>query len=124
MSSAFDAALEPITIAAAASASRVVVALHEYADAASIALQAVGTLEAGTYTIEVSTTHRKNATDYVNGDFATLNDGTADIGPPGTGKARSYTEMIPFHAFRIAKSGAVASAPIIFNASKNFTVNF
>ncbi len=123
MSSAFNAKLEDIAIALGATKSRVVIAEQEYADAAALAFQAPATLEAGTYTFEVTTIDR-NVADYVDADFVTLSDGTTDIGPPGQAKGRTYTDLIPFAAFRISKTGAVAVAAITFKATKNFTVNF
>jgi hypothetical protein len=72
-------------------------------DAEAVALYAFGTIEAGTYTIEVSPDPKATA---ANTDWVTLQigDPAGDAAPPATGKARVYYENAVVGALRIRKS--------------------
>ena len=104
MSKGFGNTFDDVTIAIGNTVSRVVSGALETADAVQITLQAPSSLEAGTYTFEVSNVYNADPANYADADFVTLNDGSADIGPPAAGKGRSYTEMVGFHAWRIVKN--------------------
>lgn len=121
MGTGFNAVLADVVIASGDTKSRVIRATEEYADAASLNIQAPAALDAVAYTIEVSSKYRAPTDTYVDADFVTLNDGTSDIAPPAAGKGRAYTEIVGFQAFRIKQGGAGAGADRTFMVSKNFT---
>lgn len=113
MSVSFDGWIYDATVASGGTVSRGVKGAYEYSDAVAIGIQSPATMDATTWTIEVS---QDDST------YATLKDssGTA-IGPPGAGSARQYTEMLGFKFFRIKSSGATA-ADRTFKLSKLWTV--
>lgn len=122
MSAGNYAAIEDVTIPNGSNKSNVVRGNVSYADAAAISLQAPATLEANTYTIEVTNIIRAMTDPYVDADFCTLSDGTSPINAPSQGYGRSYTEIIPWSAFRVKSSGNVG-ANRTFKAAKNFTTS-
>lgn len=107
----FVAGIADVTIASGDTISRVVDGKYEYADATAINIQSPATLDAVTFTIEVS---------YDGTTFATLNDGTSDIAPPAAGKSRQYIEMLGTKSFRLKASSAV-SADRTFKLTKQYT---
>ena len=111
MTASFNAALANIVVPSGAAISRTVIAFEEYADATAVCLIAPASLDGATYTIEVS---------FDGATFVTLNDGTADIGPPAAGKGRQYVELCGFNFFRIRQS-INAGADRTFRASKQWT---
>lgn len=111
MTSSFNGVIHEVTVANGASTTRWIDANIEYADATQIHIQSPAAMDAGTWTIETS----QDAS-----TAATLSNGTADIGPPGAGKSRSYTEMLGSKYFRIKTSVAVGSLHT-FRVSKQFT---
>lgn len=111
MTSSFNGVIHEVTVANTGTSTRWIDANIEYADATQIHIQSPAVMDAGTWTIETSQ-------DGVTG--ATLNNGTADIGPPAAGKSRSYTEMLGSKYFRIKTSVAVTSLHT-FLVSKQFT---
>lgn len=103
----------PITIAVGAANSNVIEA-KEYWDSPGFMIYAPASISGSpTTTIEVSW----NGT-----TFVTLNDGTADIGPPAAGKGRFYSEMSAANYFRIHRSTNVSGADEIYQMSKHWTV--
>ena len=110
MSANFYAALADVTVASGATESRAVYADYEYSDARYLTIYAPATLDAVTWTIEVSTDGTT---------WSTLNNGTSDIAPPAAGKARQYIEMLSSRYFRIKASSATA-ANRIFRVSKQW----
>jgi hypothetical protein len=109
-SSYTPAKLGAITIAAAGTTSRWV-SFNEYSDAASIGIQSPATLDAGTYTFEVS---------YDGSTSATLTDASGNVSPPSAQSARMYTDLCAFPYFRI--KGPAAAADRTFIATKHWTV--
>jgi hypothetical protein len=110
MTQSFDARIFNVVIPSGGTTTRTIDGVYEFSDATSIFIQSPATLDAGTYTIQVS--H--------NGvDFATLNDGAADIAPPAAGKGRQYIEMLGAKHFRI--SGPTAAADRTFIVTKQWT---
>lgn len=101
--------LTDVTVAQSATVSRAV-SYNEYSDATAIHIQSPGTMDAGTWTLETS----MNGT-----DWATLNDGSANIGPPGQGLSRQYTELVAVLYWRI--KGPTTAADRIFKVSKQWT---
>jgi hypothetical protein len=110
MSANFYAALADVTVASGGTTSRAVYADYEYSDARFLTIQAPATLDAATWTIEVS---------FDGTTWATLNTGAADIAPPAAGKARQYTEMLSSRYFRIKASSGTA-ADRTFKVSKQW----
>lgn len=111
MSQSFQSWIADVVVLSGATTSRSVRALYEYGDATAIHIQAPAALDATTWTIEVS---QDDST------FVTLNDGTADIGPPAAGKGRQYVEMIAAPYFRI-KTSVAAAADRTFLVYKQWT---
>lgn len=110
MTQSFDARIWNVVISSGGTTTRSIHGVYEYSDATAIIIQSPATLDAGTYTIEVSN----------NGaDWATLSDAGGDIGVPAAGKSRQYTEMLGSHSFRI--KGPTASADHAFLVSKQWT---
>ena len=110
MSQSFDAAIENVVILSGATTSRSIEGVDSYSDATSICIQSPATLDAGTYSIEVS---RDAST------WATLEDAGGDITVPAATKARQYTEIHGFKWFRI--KGPTAAADRTFLVSKQWT---
>jgi hypothetical protein len=110
MTQSFDARIHDVAISASGTATRAIKGVEEYSDATCINIQSPGTLDAGTYIIQTS---------FDGSTWATLNDGSADIGPPAAGKSRQYVEMLSFPFWRI--SGPSAAALRTFLVSKQWT---
>lgn len=110
MSQSFDAAIENVIILSGATNTRSIHGHDAYSDATAICIQSPATLDAGTYSIEVS---RDNST------WATLADASGDVTVPAAGKARQYTEIHGFKFFRI--KGPTAAANRVFLVSKQWT---
>ena len=110
MSTSFNASLQDVVIASGATTSRAVFSDYEYSDARYITIQSPATLDALTFTIEVS----QDAT-----TWATLATLSADLAVPAAGKAIQYIEMLSSKYFRIKASGAVA-ANRTFKVSKQW----
>lgn len=108
----FIASLPDLVVASSGTTSNSMDAKYQTSDANAVVIAAPASLDAVTYTLQVS---MDNTTYY------TLSDGTADIGPPAAGKARQYTELLGWPYFRIAQSGAAASSRT-FKCFKQFTV--
>lgn len=118
MTQTLPAKLEPLSIAAAADASRWA-SWKEYGDADGIALYGPATLDGGIdFTIEVSD---DDVTDPLITPVArTMQDDTPlDIAPPLATKARSYFDLPLYAAFRIKASIAVTT-PSTWEATKQF----
>lgn len=111
MSQSLQGAITELVVSSGSTVSNSLSANYDYSDATQICIQSPGTMDAGTWIIQVS---------YNGSTWATLNDGSADIGPPAAGKARPYTEMLGFAYFRI--SGPTAAADRTFRVSKQWTV--
>ncbi len=112
MSVSFDGWIADVVVASAGTRSRTVSGKDEYSDATAITIQSPATLDGGTWLLRVS---QDGST------FAVLNDGTADIGPPGAGKARQYTELLGFKFWEIYNASGTA-ADRTFKVSKQWTV--
>lgn len=110
MSQSFDAAIQNVVILSGSTTTRTIDGVHEYSDATAICIQSPATLDAGTYTIEVSW----NGT-----TWATLEDAGGDITVPAATKARQYTEIHGFKHFRI--KGPSAAADRTFHVTKQWT---
>lgn len=102
----FDARLHNTIIPSGQNASRAIVGYQEYSDAAQINIQSPATLDALTFTIEVSNDYNANTN---TGTWAALNNGDIDIALPAAGKARPYTDILGYRAFRLKASGNVAA---------------
>jgi hypothetical protein len=111
MTQSFDARLFDIVIPSGSSVTRSISGAYEYSDAVAITIQSPATLDALTFTIEISN-------DGTN--FATMSDGTNNIPVPAAGKAIQYTDMLGARAWRIKASGNVA-ADRTFLVSKQWT---
>ncbi len=109
-SSYTPAKLGDITISSGGTTSRWV-GFNEFSDAAGIGIQSPATLDAGTYTFEVS---------YDGSTAATLTDASGNVVPPAAACARFYTELTAFVYFRI--KGPSAAANRTFVATKHWTV--
>lgn len=110
MSAHFNASLSDVTIASGGTTSRSVFSDYEYSDARFLTIQSPGTLDAITFTIEVS----QDGT-----TWATLANQTANIVVPAAGKAIQYTEMLSSKYFRLKAASAVA-ADRAFKISKQW----
>lgn len=110
MSQSFDAAIENVVILSGETSTRAIEGVDEYSDATAICIQSPGTLDAGTYSIQVS---RDGST------WATLEDAGGDLSVPAANKARQYTEIHGFKFFRI--TGPTAGANRTFLVSKQWT---
>ena len=110
MTMSFDARINNVVISSGQTTTRTISGIYEYSDATAIIIQSPATLDAGTYTIEVS----NDGTTY-----ATLTDASGDVGVPAAGKARQYIEMLGSHSFRI--KGPSAAADRTFFVSKQWT---
>jgi hypothetical protein len=111
MTSSFASSIADVTIASGTNASRAVFSAYEYSDAVAISIQAPGTLDALTFTLEGS----QDGT-----TWATLNDGTADLPVPAAGKIIQYTELLSVNYWRIKASGNTA-ADRTFKVTKQWT---
>jgi hypothetical protein len=111
MTQSFDARLFNVVIPSGSNVTRSISGAYEYSDAVAIVIQAPATLDALTFTIEVSN-------DGTN--FATLTDGTNPLPMPGAGQAIQYTDILGSRAFRIKASSNVA-ADREFLVSKQWT---
>jgi hypothetical protein len=111
MTQSFDARLHDVVIASGASATRAISGAYEYSDAVAIVIQSPATLDALTFTLEVSND---------GSTWATLSDGITDLTMPGAGKSKQFTEMLGSRFFRIKSSGNVA-ADRTFLVSKQWT---
>ena len=111
MTQSFDARLFDVVIPSGSNVTRSISGAYEYSDAVALVIQAPATLDALTFTIEVSN-------DGTN--FATLFDGVANIPVPKAGQAIQYTEMLGSRFWRIKASGNVA-ADREFLVSKQWT---
>lgn len=111
MTQSFDARLFNVVIPSGSNVTRTISGAYEYSDATAITIQSPATLDALTFTIEISN-------DGTN--FATLNTGTVDLTVPAAGKAIQYTDMLGARFFRIKASGNV-SANREFLVSKQWT---
>ena len=107
----FDALLHDVVIASGQSATRSIFGTYEYSDATAIVIQSPATLDALTFTIEVSSDAST---------WATLTDGTNPLPMPGAGQAMQYTDMLGAKYFRIKASGNVAEDRT-FRVSKQWT---
>lgn len=112
MSQAFDAPIHSVSIASGQSATRAIFGPYEYSDATVIMIQSPATLDALTFTIEVS----QDGT-----TWATLTDGTTNLPVPAAGKAAQYTDFLASKYFRIKASANVA-AERVFRVSKQWVV--
>lgn len=110
MSVHFNASLSDVTIASGGTTSRSVFSDYEYSDARFLSIQSPGTLDAATFTIEVS---QDGIT------WATLATQAANVVVPAAGKAIQYTEMLSSKYFRIKASAAVG-ADRVFKVSKQW----
>lgn len=111
MTQSFDARLHDVVIASGASATRSISGAYEYSDATAIVIQSPATLDALSFTIEISNDGTT---------WATLTDGTNPLPMPGAGQAMQYTDMLGARAFRIKASSNVA-ADRTFLVSKQWT---
>jgi hypothetical protein len=103
----FVATCFDLTIVAAGTATRWVDSTLETADAVRIGLTAPGTLDVGTYTLQISFDGTTSA--------GTINDGTNDVALPAAGKHCQYDPFVaPF--WRI--SGPAAAADRTFKLTK------
>lgn len=100
MTQSFDARLFNVVIPSGSNVTRSISGAYEYSDAVAILIQAPATLDALSFSIEISN-------DGTN--FATLTDGIVNIPVPGAGKAIQYTEILGSRFWRIKASGNVAS---------------
>lgn len=94
----FIATCEDLVIASGQTSSRVVTSALETADSSQINIQSPGTLP-DTVTIQVS---------HDNSTWATLYDGTADVGVPPAGKGSVY-DNISFPYWKLVAGSAVAA---------------
>lgn len=110
--------LTDLTIPNGTAVSRWVLAERECGDAELITIYAPGTLDALTYTIEVSYDQDNGAnTTYSPTNVTTLNDGAGDVAPPAATKACSYPGFA-VKAWRIKASGNV-TADRVFGLTKS-----
>jgi hypothetical protein len=107
----FDARLHDVVIPSGQSTTRAIFGTYEYSDATAIVIQAPATLDALTFTIEISND---------GSTWATLNDGINNLPVPAAGKAIQYTEVLGSKYFRIKSSGNVAEDRT-FLVSKQWT---
>lgn len=85
-------------------------------DAEAITLYAPGTVDAGTYTIEVNADPK--ATSASSGwDTLQIGDPAGDAAPPGINKARTYYELACVGSYRL--SGPSAAADRVFQQTKS-----
>lgn len=112
MSQSFDARLHDVVISSGQTTTRAIFGPYEYSDATALVIQSPATLDALTFTLEISN-------DGTN--WATLSDGTAPLPFPAAGNAIQYTDMLGSKYFRIKASGAVA-ADRTFLVSKQWVV--
>lgn len=110
MTMSFDSRLHDVVISSGQTTTRSISGIYEYSDATAIIIQSPGTLDAGTYTIEVTND---------DSTWATLEDAGGNLGVPAAGKARQYTEILGSRAFRI--KGPSAAADRTFLVSKQWT---
>lgn len=95
----FNSWIKPLVISEGETVSRSCFSAYEYSDSVQLAIKSPDTLPE-TVVIEVSN-------DDV--DYNTLEDATGDIVVPSAGKARAYTQMLPFKYFRLRAGAAVAA---------------
>jgi hypothetical protein len=100
MSTSFNARINDVVIPNGSNASRAIFGDYEYSDASVITIQSPATLDALTFTIELS---QDGST------WATATDGANDIPVPLVGEAIQYTEMLSSRYFRIKASGNVVA---------------
>lgn len=103
----FVGTCEDLVIDAAGTTTRWVDSTLETADAVRIGITAPGTLDAGTYTIQVSFDGTTSA--------GTINDGTNDVSVPAAGKHCQYD---PFVAPYWRISGPAAAEERVFKLTK------
>ena len=111
MTVSFSGTLENVVIAQGGTSTRWIYGPYEYDDANAIVIQSPEALDAGTYSIEVSS-------DGVTG--ATLTDAGGDLSVPAGGDARQYTEMLGARYFRIV--GPSAASARTFRVTKQWTI--
>lgn len=107
----FDARIHDVVIPSGQNATRAIFGTYEYSDATAIVIQSPATLDALTFTIEVSAD---------SSTWATLTDGTNPLPTPGASQAMQYTDMLGSKYFRIKASGNVAEDRT-FLVSKQWT---
>lgn len=107
----FDARIHDVVIPSGQNATRAIFGTYEYSDATAIVIQSPATLDALSFSIEVSAD---------SSTWATLTDGFSNLPVPGAGKAAQYTEMLGSKYFRIKASGNVAEDRT-FLVSKQWT---
>lgn len=110
MTMSFDSRLHDVVISSGGTTTRSINGSYEYSDATAIIIQSPATLDAGTYTIEVSND---------GSTWATLEDAGGNLGVPAATKARQYTEILGSRFFRI--KGPTAAADRTFIVSKQWT---
>jgi hypothetical protein len=112
MTVSFDSLLPSLVILSGATVSNILNAKEHYGDAVGITIQSPGTLDAGTYSIQVSS-------DGVT--FATWQEGAtlADVAVPAVNKATMYETLVGFMYIRLA--GPTAAADRTFKVSKHWT---
>lgn len=117
--SASNIVLPDLVIPAGAAVSNILNGPGSYDDALAIVLYGPASLEAHTYTIQVSplpkavagstwTTHQIGET-------------PADVAPPASAKSRTYYELASAMSFRI-KSDANVTADVTFKATKSIDI--
>lgn len=109
--------LSDLVIAVGQTISNVIDSRREYDDAVAILLVHNGsTLDANTYTIEVTAEDPQSATS----KWGTLQEAGTDVNPPGLGKARAF-DVTPWRGFRIKSSVAMVNEAR-WKVSKEFFV--
>lgn len=111
MTVSFVGTIGEVYIPSGSNATRAIVSDIECSDATAITIQSPTTLDALTFTIEVS----QDGT-----TWATANDGTGDLPVPAASKAIQYVEMLSVRYWRIKASGNVA-ADRTFAVTKQWT---
>lgn len=117
--SASNIVLPDLVIPAAGTVSNILNGPGCYDDALAVVLYGPATLEAHTYTIEVSA----NPLAVAGSVWTTLQVGEtpADLAPPAAGKARVYYELASAMSFRIKSNGALTD-PMTFKATKSIDI--